>query len=129
MKYSTAPLVCIKSVQREIKVSAMIRKIKLIHVSGGGSQGCHTLYQLTKHGIKAVLLERAKVTSGTTWHTAGCIWRLRPNDVDTLLLNDTRDVLMQLEAETGLDPGWIMNGGIFIAYNEVIELSMNEEYV
>jgi hypothetical protein len=36
---------------------------------------------------------------------------------------------MQLEAETGLDPGWIMNGGIFIAYNEVIELSMNEEYV
>jgi sarcosine dehydrogenase len=92
----------------------------LLHVSGGGSQGCHTLYQLTKRGVKAVLLERAKLTSGTTWHTAGCIWRLRPNDVDTLLLNDTRDVLMQLEAETGLDPGWIMNGGLFISYNEVI---------
>jgi hypothetical protein len=28
---------------------------------------------------------------------------------------------MQLEAETGLDPGWIMNGGIFVAYNEVIK--------
>lgn len=92
-----------------------------LHVSGGGSQGCHTLYQLTKRGVKAVLLERAKLTSGTTWHTAGCVWRLRPNDIDTLLLNDTRDVLMQLEAETGLDPGWIMNGGIFIAYNEVIK--------
>ncbi|KDR18080.1 Sarcosine dehydrogenase, mitochondrial, partial [Zootermopsis nevadensis] len=87
-------------------------------VSGGGSQGCNTLYQLTKRGVKAVLLERAKLTSGTTWHTAGCIWRLRPNDVDTILLNDTRDVLMQLEPETGIDPGWIMNGGIFIAYNE-----------
>lgn len=87
-------------------------------IIGGGSQGCHTLYQLTKRGVKAVLLERARLTSGTTWHTAGCVWRLRPNDVDTLLLNDTRDVLMHLEAETGLDPGWIMNGGLFIAHNE-----------
>jgi len=96
-------------------------KIKLVSVSGGGSQGCHTLYQLTKRGVKAVLLERAMLTSGTTWHTAGCVWRLRPNDVDTVLLNDTRDVLMHLEAETGLDPGWIMNGGLFIAHNEVIK--------
>ena len=68
-----------------------------------------------------MLLERAMLTSGTTWHTAGCVWRLRPNDVDTVLLNDTRDVLMHLEAETGLDPGWIMNGGLFIANNEVIK--------
>jgi sarcosine dehydrogenase len=90
-------------------------------VSGGGSQGCHSLYQLTKRGVKAVLLERARLTSGTTWHTAGCVWRLRPNDIDTLLLNDTRDVLMHLEAETGLDPGWIMNGGIFIANCEVVK--------
>ncbi|KAJ4441684.1 hypothetical protein ANN_11542, partial [Periplaneta americana] len=86
--------------------------------AGGGSAGCHTLYQLTKRGVKAVLLDRAKVSSGTTWHTAGCIWRLRPNDIDTFLLNGTREVLMTLEAETGLDPGWLMNGGIFIAYNE-----------
>lgn len=99
----------------------MCFEIKFLYVSGGGSQGCNTLYQLTKRGVKAVLLERAKLMSGTTWHTAGCVWRLRPNDIDTVLLNDTRDVLMQLEAETGLDPGWIMNGGIFIAYNEVIK--------
>ena len=50
---------------------------------GGGSAGCHALYHLAKKGVKTVLLERAKLTSGTTWHTAGLVWSLRPNDVDT----------------------------------------------
>lgn len=51
-------------------------------IIGGGSAGCHTLYHLAKRGVNAVLLERAQLTSGTTWHTAGLIWRLRPNDVE-----------------------------------------------
>lgn len=32
--------------------------------------------------MNAVLLERDRLTAGTTWHTAGLFWRLRPNDVD-----------------------------------------------
>ncbi|KAF4520494.1 hypothetical protein B566_EDAN004745 [Ephemera danica] len=68
---------------------------------GGGSAGCNTLYQLARRGVRAVLLERAKLTAGTTWHTAGLIWRLRPNDVEIQLLGATRDLLMRLEAETG----------------------------
>uniref|UniRef100_A0A0K8VU43 Sarcosine dehydrogenase, mitochondrial n=1 Tax=Bactrocera latifrons TaxID=174628 RepID=A0A0K8VU43_BACLA len=88
-------------------------------IIGGGSAGCHTLYHLAKRGVKAVLLERAKLTAGTTWHTAGLIWRLRPNDVDIQLLNNSRNMLKQLEEDTGCDPGWIQNGGIFIAHTEV----------
>ncbi|XP_062140877.1 sarcosine dehydrogenase, mitochondrial [Drosophila sulfurigaster albostrigata] len=87
-------------------------------VIGGGSAGCHTLYHLAKQGVRAVLLERAQLTAGTTWHTAGLLWRLRPSDVDIQLLANSRNMLRQLEAETGLDPGWIQNGGIFIAHNE-----------
>ncbi|EDV36974.1 uncharacterized protein Dana_GF13226 [Drosophila ananassae] len=87
-------------------------------VIGGGSAGCHTLYHLARRGVKAVLLERAQLTAGTTWHTAGLLWRLRPNDVDIQLLANSRRILQQLEEETGLDPGWIQNGGIFIAHNE-----------
>lgn len=49
---------------------------------GGGSAGCYTLYHLAKRGVAAVLLERAKLTSGTTWHTNGLMWRIRPNDTD-----------------------------------------------
>lgn len=88
-------------------------------VIGGGSAGCHVLYHLAKHGIKAVLLERAKLTAGTTWHTAGLIWRLRPHDVDIHLLNSSRNLLMNLENETGLNSGWIQNGGLFIAHSKV----------
>lgn len=41
-------------------------------VIGGGSLGCQTLYHLAKLGTSgAVLLERERLTSGTTWHTAG----------------------------------------------------------
>lgn len=41
-------------------------------VVGGGSLGCQTTYHLAKMGLSGVvLLERDRLTSGTTWHTAG----------------------------------------------------------
>lgn len=43
-------------------------------LQGGGIAGCNTLYQLSKRGVNAVLLEGNKLTSGTTWHTAGKIF-------------------------------------------------------
>ena len=55
---------------------------------------------------------------GTTWHTAGLVWRLRPNDTEIQLLSHTHKVLTSLEAETGIEPGWINNGGLFIANNK-----------
>ena len=34
--------------------------------------GCSTLYHLAKMGVtNTVLLEKAQLTAGTTWHTAG----------------------------------------------------------
>ncbi|XP_043772327.1 sarcosine dehydrogenase, mitochondrial isoform X2 [Cervus elaphus] len=86
-------------------------------VIGGGSLGCQTLYHLAKLGVSgAVLLERERLTSGTTWHTAGLLWQLRPSDVEVELLAHTRRVVSRdLEEETGLHTGWIQNGGLFIA--------------
>uniref|UniRef100_A0A2I3G1W4 Sarcosine dehydrogenase n=1 Tax=Nomascus leucogenys TaxID=61853 RepID=A0A2I3G1W4_NOMLE len=88
-------------------------------VIGGGSLGCQTLYHLAKLGMSgAVLLERERLTSGTTWHTAGLLWQLRPSDVEVELLAHTRRVVSRdLEEETGLHTGWIQNGGLFIASN------------
>jgi hypothetical protein len=40
-----------------------------------------------------VLLEKDKLTAGTTWHSAGLLWRLRPSDTDIELLNYTRDLV------------------------------------
>ncbi|CAO2587662.1 Sarcosine dehydrogenase, mitochondrial, partial [Lemmus lemmus] len=88
-------------------------------VIGGGSLGCQTLYHLAKLGVgRAVLLERERLTSGTTWHTAGLLWQLRPSDVEVELLAHTRQVVSHdLEQETGMHTGWIQNGGLFIASN------------
>ncbi|HXM70651.1 MAG TPA: FAD-dependent oxidoreductase, partial [Thermoanaerobaculia bacterium] len=47
-------------------------------VIGGGVVGCSIAYHLTKLGWKeVVLLERKKLTSGTTWHAAGLVGQLR----------------------------------------------------
>lgn len=89
---------------------------------GGGIIGCSTLYQLSKRGVKAILLEQAKITSGTTWHTAGLFWQLRPNDVEVQLLRGTKNVLDNIEEETGQNPGFIRNGGLFIARTKVYNL-------
>lgn len=41
-------------------------------VIGGGIAGCATAYHLTCRGWRDVLvLERRRLTSGTTWHAAG----------------------------------------------------------
>ncbi|XP_028826887.1 sarcosine dehydrogenase, mitochondrial isoform X2 [Denticeps clupeoides] len=89
-------------------------------VIGGGSLGCQTLYHLAKMGVSnAVLLERDRLTAGTTWHTAGLLWQLRPSDTEVELLAHTRNVISsELEMETGLNTGWIQNGGLFIASNK-----------
>ncbi|HJT13247.1 MAG TPA: FAD-dependent oxidoreductase, partial [Dongiaceae bacterium] len=41
-------------------------------VIGGGVVGCSVLYHLTKAGwTDVVLVERDRLTSGSTWHAAG----------------------------------------------------------
>uniref|UniRef100_A0A1Y1MDL9 Sarcosine dehydrogenase, mitochondrial n=1 Tax=Photinus pyralis TaxID=7054 RepID=A0A1Y1MDL9_PHOPY len=87
-------------------------------IIGGGSIGCNTLYQLSKKGVKAVLLERNKITSGTTWHTGGIVWRLGTNDVDIQLLAATRNQLLKLEEETGCNSGFVNTGSLFLARNK-----------
>ncbi|KAI4486854.1 hypothetical protein M0802_012274 [Mischocyttarus mexicanus] len=88
-------------------------------IIGGGSAGCHALYHLAKRGINAILLEKSKLTSGTTWHTAGLVWNLRGvDDVEMELLNTSINVLSSLEEESGINPGWINNGGLYIAHSD-----------
>mmetsp|Transcript_10246 Transcript_10246/g.13443 ORF Transcript_10246/g.13443 Transcript_10246/m.13443 type:complete len:937 (+) Transcript_10246:534-3344(+) len=86
-------------------------------VIGGGSIGASTLYHLQKRGLNAILLEKDKLTSGTTWHSAGMLWRLRPSDSDIEMHTYTREMCKLLEEETG-ETSWHENGGLFIAGNK-----------
>ncbi|MFI5022808.1 MAG: FAD-dependent oxidoreductase [Alphaproteobacteria bacterium] len=85
-------------------------------VIGGGVVGCSIAYHLTKLGWKeVVLLERKKLTSGTTWHAAGLIGQLRATLNMTRLAQYTAGLYAGLEEETGQATGWKQRGSIAIA--------------
>ena len=49
-------------------------------IVGGGIIGCSVAYHLARLGwTDTVLLERAKLTSGSTFHAAGLVGQLRSN--------------------------------------------------
>ncbi|MQT14534.1 GcvT family protein [Segnochrobactrum spirostomi] len=87
-------------------------------VIGGGIVGCSTAYHLAKLGWKdTIVLERHKLTSGSTFHAAGLVGQLRSSANITQLLGQSVALYRTLEAETGLATGWKMNGGLRLACN------------
>ncbi len=86
-------------------------------VIGGGIIGCSTAYHLGKLMDEVVLLERKKLTSGTTFHAAGLVGQLRTSANITQLLGYSVDLYRKLQDETGLQTGWKMNGGLRLACN------------
>ena len=88
-------------------------------IIGGGIIGCSVAYHLAKLGWKdIVLLERKKLTSGTTWHAAGLIAQLRATSNMTKLAKYSQELYGQLEAETGLATGFKRCGSITVALTE-----------
>ena len=89
-----------------------------IVIIGGGIVGCSTAYHLGKMGMTDVLLlERGKLTSGSTWHAAGLVGQLRSSSSITQLLGYSVALYDRLEADTGLATGWKRNGGLRLACN------------
>lgn len=86
-------------------------------VIGGGIIGCSTAYHLAKLGVDVVLIERHKLTSGSTFHAAGLVGQLRSSANITELLGYSVDLYDRLEAETGQATGWKRNGGLRLACN------------
>ncbi|HEY0291693.1 MAG TPA: FAD-dependent oxidoreductase [Hansschlegelia sp.] len=85
-------------------------------IIGGGIVGCSTAYHLGKMGWSDVLLlERDRLTSGSTWHAAGLVGQLRTSANITQLLGESVKLYKSLEEETGLATGWRMNGGLRLA--------------
>ncbi len=99
----------------QIKIPTHTRVV----IIGGGIIGCSTAYHLAKEGWRdVVLIERAKLTSGSTFHAAGLVGQLRSNANVTRLLTQSVDLYKNLEEETGLATGWKMSGCLRLACNE-----------
>jgi glycine cleavage system aminomethyltransferase T/glycine/D-amino acid oxidase-like deaminating enzyme len=96
--------------------SALPQRARVV-VIGGGVIGCSVAYHLAHMGCKdVVLLERDRLTSGSTWHAAGLIVTFgSTSETSTEMRKYTRDLYARLEAETGQATGFKPVGFIEIA--------------
>jgi 4-methylaminobutanoate oxidase (formaldehyde-forming) len=86
-------------------------------IVGGGVIGASIAYHLTKLGWRDVaLLERKRLTAGTTWHAAGLITSAG-SATETLLwmARYTRELCISLEGETGQATGFRPIGHLHLA--------------
>ena len=88
-------------------------------IIGGGIIGMSTLYHLAHRGVPAVLIERKRIASGTTWHAAGIVGQLRDSTAQTELGKYTARLFRDLEEETGQGTGYKQNGTINISLSDV----------
>jgi 4-methylaminobutanoate oxidase (formaldehyde-forming) len=85
-------------------------------VIGGGVGGCSILYWLARLGWDDVVLcERADLTSGSTFHSAGLVGQLRGSLSLTKMMMDSVELYRRLGEEVGLDTGWHEVGSLRLA--------------
>ena len=86
-------------------------------VVGGGIIGTSVAYHLAHAGWSdVVLVERDRLTSGTTWHAAGLMVTFgSTSETSTEMRKYTRALYSRLEAETGLATGFKPVGFIEVA--------------
>ncbi len=93
-----------------------MRKHVRVAVIGGGVVGASVLYHLTKAGWKDVLLiERAELTSGSSWHAAGGMHTLNGDPNVARLQQYTIDLYQEIEAISGISCGVHVSGGLLLA--------------
>jgi dimethylglycine dehydrogenase len=85
-------------------------------VIGGGVVGASILYHLTKAGWKDVLLiERAELTSGSTWHAAGGMHTVNGDPNVAKLQQYTIKLYKEIEEISGQSCGVHITGGVMLA--------------
>ena len=87
-----------------------------VAVIGGGVVGCSVLYHLTRLGWSDVMLiERAELTHGSTWHAAGGFHTLNADTNMAALQGYTIRLYRELEELTGQSCGLHHVGGLTLA--------------
>ena len=88
-------------------------------VIGGGAIGTSVAYHLARAGARDVLLvEKAQITHGSTWHAAGLVGQLRSKRNLTRLMQNSVAVFDRLAAETGQEIDWRKVGSLRLASSE-----------
>lgn len=94
----------------------MAKDYARVVIIGGGVIGTSIAYHLARAGERDVLvLEKAQLTHGSTWHAAGLVGQLRSKKNLTRLMQNSVGVFDRLEAETGQVIDWRKSGSIRVA--------------
>jgi 4-methylaminobutanoate oxidase (formaldehyde-forming) len=85
-------------------------------IIGGGVGGTSIAYHLAALGwTDIVLVDRAELTSGSTFHSAGLVGQLRGSVSLTRMMMYGVDLYRRLATETGTDPAWHEVGSLRLA--------------
>jgi 4-methylaminobutanoate oxidase (formaldehyde-forming) len=85
-------------------------------IIGGGVGGTSIAYHLGELGWHdVVLVDRAELTSGSTFHSAGLVGQLRSSVTLTRMMMYGVELYRRLAAETGVDPSWHEVGSLRLA--------------
>ncbi|MGH2995844.1 MAG: GcvT family protein [Gaiellaceae bacterium] len=88
-------------------------------VIGGGVGGASVLYWLTRLGWQDVVLcERADLTSGSTFHSAGLVGQLRGSLSLAKMMMSSVELYRALADEVGLETGWHEVGSLRLASSQ-----------
>ena len=88
-------------------------------VIGGGVGGTSIAYHLAELGwTDIVLVDRAELTSGSTFHSAGLVGQLRSSVTLTKMMMYSTELYRRLAAETGTDPAWHEVGSLRLASSQ-----------
>lgn len=85
-------------------------------VIGGGNIGAGVLYHLAHLGwTDCVLIEKAELTSGATWHAAGLVSRMVGGQALGTMHDYAVDLYKRIEAETDVGVSWHNCGSLRVA--------------
>ena len=85
-------------------------------VIGGGITGTSVLYHLAARGWTDIaLIERTELTAGSSWHAAGGFHAINNDPVVAALQSYTIEMYPKVAAESGVDIGLKLSGGIELA--------------
>ena len=88
-------------------------------IIGGGVGGTSIAYHLAERGwTDILLLERAQLTSGSTFHSAGLVGQLRSSLPLTRLMMQSVALYRRLTLETGVEIGWREVGSLRLASSQ-----------
>ena len=85
-------------------------------IIGGGVGGTSVAYHLAERGwTDVILVDRAELTSGSTFHSAGLVGQLRGSVTLTTMMMYGTALYRRLRDETGVDPSWHEVGSLRLA--------------